>query len=170
MAYSDLIAPEFDQEMATTRTYLARLPEGQRTWRPHEKSATLGQLAYHLVRLPQLAAAIFDADEYDLAVSGFGWPEEKELLPTATLLAEFDAAVTDARMALLAADDRAYGQPWTMRAGERVFFTLPRLAVVRSMHLSHTIHHRAQLGVYYRLLGIPVPATYGPSADETLGM
>ena len=169
MAIRDMVLPEFDNEMANTRKYLARLPDGQRDWKPDPKSASLGHLALHLVKLPGWPASLFTSNEQDMAVTGFGWSAELEQQPTAELLAQIDANVAATRAALAAADDAAFMEPWSLRAGEKIFFTLPRIAVVRTMQLNHLIHHRGQLSVYYRLLGIALPSIYGPTADESFG-
>lgn len=157
----ELLLGEFDQEMAGTRRFLERVPEGLLDYRPHAKSMPLGALAAHLVTMPQWIVTTMTTDALDVA--GFGQ------LPTfatgAEMLAAFDEYVAQARAALAAADDAAFAGTWSLRNGAEVYFTLPRAVVLRSFNLNHLIHHRAQLGVYYRLNDIPVPSSYGPSAD-----
>jgi uncharacterized damage-inducible protein DinB len=159
---AQLIA-EFAREADTTRTHLARIPDDRFDWRPHVKSSSLGALANHIVDCIRWAAPIFAADELDF--------DTAPLLPSTTasnsaLLALFDDTVGEALQAMNAsADDDATG-PWRMRFRGRVRFEKARELAFRDMTLSHLIHHRGQLSVYLRLLDIPVPATYGPTADE----
>lgn len=159
----ELPLADFEQEVATTRRVLERVPSDQLSWKPHEKSRSLGELATHLVDLLGMEIAILRADELDLASSpppqGVG--ESRD-----TLLAAFDANLASVRAALEATDDAALTRDWTLRFGDHVVFTLPKLVSFRMLGLSHTTHHRGQLTVYLRLLGIPVPSVYGPTADE----
>jgi len=167
MTLSELFLPEFDQEMARTRQLLERVPDGNMTWKPHEKSMTLGRLAGHVAELPQWAAMTFQVSELDLAPPGTpGAPQGFTAPSRAALLEKFDQVSQEARTALAAAGDDAFHAPWTLKFGGREVFTMPRLSVFRSMVMNHLIHHRAQLGVYLRLEDIPIPGMYGPSADE----
>lgn len=159
IAFGDL-----EQELATTRRVLERVPEDRLGWKPHEKSMTLGQLAAHLATLPFYGETICRSEEFDLSTAPE--PNIDGIKSRAELLETFETRVAALNEALVALDDAALGEPWTLRHGERVVFTLPRLAVMRSMLTSHMIHHRAQLSVYLRLLDVPVPSIYGPSADE----
>lgn len=157
--------PEFDQEMALTRCVLERVPEDRFVWQPHPKSWPLGALATHVAWLGSWAALTLQSEELDLA-SPAAPPSPKPVSTRAALLALFDTMLVAARSALLQADATRLDQPWTLRAGEQEIFTLPRRAVLRTFVLNHLIHHRGQLEVYLRLNDVPLPALYGPSADE----
>jgi uncharacterized damage-inducible protein DinB len=156
------ILPEFDNEMANTRKSLERVPDAKLGFKPHEKSATLGGLATHLSTINGWAEAIVNQDAFDVKAA----PPNTELKSTAEVLASFDKNAVSARKAIAGATDAQLMKPWTLSSGDKTIFTLPRIAVVRSFILNHTIHHRAQLGVYLRLIDVPVPSIYGPSADE----
>ena len=151
---------EFDQEMATTRRLLERVPEEKGTWKPHEKSFALGHLAQLVAWMPGWIGTTLRDTSIDL-LSGNGYSFE----PTEKLLADFDRHVADARAALEAVRGEELLVPWSLRRGEQVIFTLPRGVVVRQ-HLNHLIHHRGQLTVYLRLVDVPLPSIYGPTADE----
>ena len=158
------LLPEFDQEMASTRKVLERLPDEKLDFKPHEKSYSLLELASHVSNLPMWTGTTLTTTELDL-----DQPWEREL-PTSReeLLAEFDANAADAREVLAAARAQDLQVEWTLKSGDQVWFTEPRAAVFRSFVMSHLIHHRAQLTVYLRLLDVPVPGMYGPSADEAM--
>lgn len=157
-----MLLPEFDQEMANTRKALERLPAGSLDYRPHTKSWTLRELAGHVANIPQWAHVTLATTELD-----FAQPFDQPKLDTpADVLALFDRESAEARVALEAADAESLAVPWTLRAGDRIFFTMPRSAVLRTFVMNHLIHHRAQLTVYLRLLDVPVPGMYGPSGDE----
>jgi uncharacterized damage-inducible protein DinB len=166
MAIRDALLPEFDHEMANTRKTLERVPDENFGWKPHEKSMTCKQLANHLAQLPEWATITINEDSFDLAPKD-GAPPPRELGHSRDeVLRIFDDKVATARAALEnVADDRLM-KPWSLLNGGNPIMTMPRIAVLRSFVLSHTIHHRAQLGVYLRLNDIPVPSIYGPSADE----
>ena len=166
MAIRDALLPEFDHEMATTRRLLERVPAGKNDWRPHPKSMPLGRLATHLAEVPGWGVHTMTATELDLAPPPGQEVKRAILGTTAEMVALFDKNVQDARAALAAADDSAFMVGWSLKSGPRVIFTQPRAAVIRSFVMSHLIHHRAQLGVYLRLLDIPLPSSYGPTADE----
>lgn len=159
-----MLLPEYDQEMANTRKMLERVPDEHLDFRPHPKSYTLRDLAAHVANLPTWASVTLTTTELDL-----DQPWEREV-PTSrdAILAEFDSAAADGRAVLEKAGDGDMEVDWTLRTGDQVWFTTPRAAVLRSFVLSHLIHHRAQLGVYLRLLDIPVPGMYGPTADEQM--
>lgn len=166
MSLSQALLPEFDHEMAGLRSVLARIPADRFDFRPHPKSFTLGQLGHHLATVPAWAAGTLATTELD-----FASPEVKAMMPPpatspAELLAVFDRGAAQAREALARTSDADFAAVWTGRNGDRTVFALPRLAVLRSFVLNHAIHHRGQLTVYLRLLDLPVPALYGPSADE----
>jgi uncharacterized damage-inducible protein DinB len=162
MAISDAMLPEFDHEMANTRKTLERIPEDKFGWKPHAKSATLGGLATHLATITQWTEAIIGQDSFDVADA----PPNQPLKSRGEVLAAFDKSAATARKAIAGANDGDLMKPWSLKMGDKAIFTLPRAAVLRSFIFSHTIHHRAQLGVYLRLNDVPVPSIYGPSADE----
>ncbi len=166
MALSEALLPEFDQEMANTRKSLERVPEDKLTWKPHEKSGTMGWLAGHLANLPDWTVFTIKQDSLDLAPGGIHVPQAPEPRSRKELLATFDKNVSAARAAIAGASDSHLFKPWSLLMDGKPVLTLPRVAVIRSFVMNHSIHHRAQLGVYLRLNNVPVPAIYGPSADE----
>ena len=162
MPLNQALLPEFDHEMANTRKSLERIPDGKFDWKPHAKSMTLGGLATHLSTINHWADAIVGQDSFDVATA----PPQPELKTRVAVLDMFDKNTATARKAIAGATDDQLMKPWSLMNGSNAIFTLPRIGVLRSFILSHTIHHRAQLGVYLRLNDIPVPSIYGPSADE----
>ncbi|HEX2188465.1 MAG TPA: DinB family protein [Longimicrobiaceae bacterium] len=160
---------DFDQEMATTRTLLERVPEDRAGWAPHPKSTTLGGLATHIPALVGLAATAMVTEEVDMNPPGGGGYTPPGFTTTAALLAEFDAQVAKARAAIDAASDEELQVPWSLKTGGHTIFTIPRAAVVRSMVINHVVHHRGQLSVYLRLNDVPLPSIYGPTADTAAG-
>lgn len=160
MSIAEAFLPELDLEMKTTRTVLERVPTDKGKWKPHPKSFALGHLAQLVAVMPGWITTTVEKSELDLAGSG-GYTFEK----TETLLQIFDKNVRDARLVLSAAGDSDMMKPWSLKHGDRVAFTLPRVAVVRQT-INHLVHHRGQLTVYLRLLDVPVPSIYGPTADE----
>lgn len=154
---------DFEQELAQSRRVLERIPDQHFAWKPHEKSGSLGQLSGHVAGLPDLALMVLTRDGLDVLGDR---PRREPATTRDELLARFDESAATARAALEAADEATFAQPWTLRAGERVVFTAPRAGALRTFFLSHLIHHRAQLTVYLRLLNVPVPGMYGPSADD----
>jgi uncharacterized damage-inducible protein DinB len=166
MSISRALLFEFDHEMANTRKTLERVPDDKFSWKPHEKSMSLGGLATHLANIPSWTAQTFDRDELDIAPPGQPPYRLDEAKSTAALLEAFDKNVTSARAALEAATDENWQGKWSLLMTGKTIFTLPRTAVMRGFVMNHLIHHRAQLGVYLRLLDVPVPSIYGPSADE----
>jgi uncharacterized damage-inducible protein DinB len=158
----DSILPEFDHEVATTRKLLERLPDEQLSWKPHDKSMSLGGLATHLANIPNWTTTILDQVAFDLADLP---PNLTPLESRAKILAFFDDSCRKSR-SLFDKTDAEYLARWTLKQAGREMFTLPRLAALRSYVLNHLVHHRGQLSVYLRLNDIPVPAIYGPSADE----
>jgi uncharacterized damage-inducible protein DinB len=166
MSITHTILPEFDHEMANTRKTLERVPDDKFSWKPHEKSMTLGGLSTHLANIPSWTAQTFDRTELDVAPPGSPPYRLEEAKSTADLLEAFDKNVTSARAALEAATDEQWKVKWSLLMTGKTIFTLPRTAVMRGFVMNHLIHHRAQLGVYLRLLDVPVPSIYGPSADE----
>ena len=166
MSLSEMILPEFEHEMTNTRRTLERVPEEKFDWKPHEKSTSLGGLATHLANIPRWTTYTFDKDELDIAPPGEPPFRLEQAKSTADLLAAFDKNVADARATLQGAGDQLWFGNWSLLNGGKTIMTMPRAAVMRGFVMSHLIHHRAQLGVYLRLLDVPVPAIYGPSADE----
>ena len=166
MAISQALLPEFDHEMSNTRKTLERIPENDFAWKPHPKSMTLGRLAGHVAEIPGWAALTIAQDSFDVAPAGEPRPQGTVAQSRQHVLNLFDKNVADARAAIAGATDEQLMKPWSLLGGGRTIFTMPRIAVLRSMVMNHTIHHRAQLGVYLRLNNIPVPSIYGPSADE----
>ena len=166
MSFSEMMLPEFDQEMANTRKTLERVPEDKLAWKPHVKSTSLGGLATHLGNIPSWVKNTFEQDQLDIAPPGAPPFRLEEAKSRSELLAAFDKNVANARPALESASDVQWRGPWSLLHGGNKIFTMPRTAVMRSFVMNHLIHHRAQLGVYLRLLDVPVPSIYGPSADE----
>jgi uncharacterized damage-inducible protein DinB len=166
MAIKDMLLPEFDQEAATTRKFLERVPEDKPDWRPHPKSMALARLAGHLAELPMWAGMTLQSDSLDINPPGGPGFTPTVMKSRAELLALFDANVKGAREALAGASDADFMKPWSLLSGGEKRFTLPKVAVLRGFVFSHAVHHRAQLGVYLRMNDIPLPQTYGPSGDE----
>ena len=165
MSIAKSILPELEHEMAGTRKVLDRVPDGRYDWKPHPKSMTLGRLASHLAELPGWGTYTMQVTELDIAPPG-ETRTGANLGSKAEILALFDQNIADAKKAISAGSDADFMVPWTLKKGGATIFTLPRIAVLRNLVLNHNVHHRAQLGVYLRILEVPVPAIYGPSADE----
>ena len=166
MPLIDALLPEFDREMGLTRRSLERVPDGQFDWKPHPTSRTLGQLAEHLTDMPLWATRTMAQSE--LEASTQRPPDYKPPTTHAALLAQFDAGYKSARPHLVNKTDAEFAAPWTFKNGGKEVFTAPKAMVMRNFVLNHMIHHRAQLTVYFRMLGVPVPSIYGPSGDEQL--
>ena len=167
MSISQMILPEFEHEMANTRKTLERVPYEKFDWKPHPKSTAMGGLATHLANIPSWTAYTFEKDELDIAPPGAPPFRLEEAKSRAEILTAFDKNVASARAALEKASDENWQGKWSLLHGGKAIFTLPRTAVMRGFVMNHLIHHRAQLGVYLRLLDVPVPSIYGPSADES---
>ena len=166
MPIRDALLPEYDQEMATTRKVLDRLPEDKFGWRPHPKSFSMKDLAVHVATIPAWLVETLNRTELDFAPVGGPPYEPPKAESKAELIAMFDKGVTDGRAVLAKASDQDMMTPWTLLAGGNPIFTMPRIACIRGFVMNHMIHHRAQLGVYLRLNDVPVPQMYGPTADE----
>ena len=166
MTLNEALLPEFDREMANTRKTLERVPEARFDWKPHQKSMPMGRLAQHLSQLPSWAVETIERESLDLAPPGAPPYQPRIMNSRREILEAFDKNVAAARVAITGAKDEHLLQAWTLLSGGKAVFTMPRLAVLRNLVMNHTIHHRAQLGVYLRLNEVPVPALYGPSADE----
>jgi uncharacterized damage-inducible protein DinB len=160
MTQGQSLLDEFDQEMKTTRRLLERVPGDKGKWKPHEKSFSLAHLAQLVSWMPGWITMTINQPKLDLSGSP-GYSNEK----TETLLAEFDRNVSEAREALSKVTDEQWKEPWSLTSGGQVFMTLPKGVVVRQ-HINHLIHHRGQLTVYLRLVDVPLPSIYGPTADE----
>lgn len=160
MRIAATLLPEFDQEMATTRRLLERVPSEHAEWKPHPKSFALGHLAQLVARMPAWITNVLQETSLDL-----GTAPRYSFEPTAALLADFDENVGGARAALEAAKDVDFLVPWSLKHGDRVLFTASRGEVVRQT-INHLVHHRGQLTVYLRLKNVPIPSIYGPTADE----
>ena len=166
MKISELLLPEFDQEMAKTRATLERVPEDKFAWKPHAKSMSMISLATHIVNMTGWTQDTMQKESFDVAPPGAPPYKEEPASSRKDLLEKFDKGVGTARTAIAGGSDEAFQKPWSLLAGGKVLFTMPRYSCIRGFVLNHIIHHRAQLGVYLRLNDVPVPATYGPSADE----
>jgi len=167
MPISDLLLPEFDQEMKTTRTMLERVPFDKKDFTPHPKSMPLDKLAPHVAELADFGATILTTPELDFATAGNRSRPPFEL---AGLLKAFDENVAKARKALQSMKDETWTEPWKLSLQGKPIFSGSRFLAYRQMFLNHLVHHRAQLGVYLRLNDKLLPATYGPSADDRMGL
>jgi uncharacterized damage-inducible protein DinB len=170
MSLSTSLLAEFDQEMRSTRRVLERLPEDKMDWRPHPKSRPLGPLASHVADIPRRGVDVVEKETLEVRPPAGGQPPPQP--PAASreqILERFDANVAATRAAIAGAADDHLMKPWSFVFAGRPVFTMPRVGALRAMVLNHIIHHRAQLGVYLRMNDVPVPAIYGPSADEGIG-
>jgi uncharacterized damage-inducible protein DinB len=166
MALIDSLLPEFDRETGLTRRALERVPDGQFDWQPHPTSVTLGRLAEHLTEMPQWATITMTQDGIEMTTQR---PADYQRPSTrAEVLAQFDRYLKEGRANLIGKTDAEFNAPWTLKAGGKEVFTMPKAAVMRNFVLNHMIHHRGQLTVYLRMLGVPVPSIYGPSGDERM--
>jgi len=166
MTLSESLLPELEQEMANLRKTLERIPEEALDWTPHEKSMSFRGLATHLSNMPRWAAVTLKEESFDMAPEGGDPVREEPVESVRDALAQLDRNVDAARAALAGASDEELTHPWTLLIGGQEIFKMPRIEVVRSMVMNHMIHHRGQLTVYLRLNDLPLPALYGPSADE----
>jgi uncharacterized damage-inducible protein DinB len=165
-ALTNFFLAELDREVRPTRKMLERVPFERPAWRPHERSMALNGLATHVANLPSWTVLTLNQDELDIAPVGQPPYKMEPFASRKELLAAFDKNVAEARTALEQSSDERLEEDWTLMAGGHKIFTDSRKMVLRQYVFNHIAHHRAQLGVYLRLNGIPVPATYGPSADE----
>jgi uncharacterized damage-inducible protein DinB len=166
MSLAQSLLSEFDQEMANTRKTLERVPDEKFSWKPHEKSGSMGWLASHLANIPGWAVETLKQDSFDMSPGGKPFTPPPEPKSRKELLEFFDKNVAAARAAFAATSDADMGKTWSFLNNGAVLFSMPRGACLRTWVLNHNVHHRAQLGVYLRLNNIPVPSIYGPSADE----
>lgn len=160
MSMASALLPEFDEEMKTTRRVIERVPSDKADWKPHPKSFSIAHLTQLVSTMPGWITKIVHGKSIDLS-EGPGYRNQK----TDSLLEQFDRHVAEARAAIEGAKDADYARPWELRMGDKVLMALPRGVVVRQT-INHLVHHRGQLTVYLRLLDVPVPSIYGPTADE----
>lgn len=163
MTVLEMFSKELEQEAQTTRKILVRVPNDKYDWQPHPKSMSMIRLATHIAELPSWVSMVLTTDELDFANNPY---QPEKIASTDELLAYFEKSLESGKSQLAEAQAEQLAQPWTLREGEQIYSTSSKADVIR-MALSQTIHHRAQLGVYLRLLDIPIPGSYGPSADET---
>jgi uncharacterized damage-inducible protein DinB len=162
MSIAETLLPEFDQEMATTRRLLERVPTEKGKWKPHPKSFPLGHLTQLISGMPGWITNAVTETSLDLgAYPGYSYEKTEDLLKL------FDKNVGEARKAIAAAKDSDFQVAWSLKRGSQVFFTAPRAAIVRQT-INHLVHHRGQLTVYLRLIDVPIPSIYGPTADEKM--
>jgi uncharacterized damage-inducible protein DinB len=166
MGMNQMFLGELEHEAVTTRKILERVPEGKNDWRPHPKSMTLGRLAGHVAELYGWATMTIKEGSIDIAPIGGSQTQAATMQSRDQLLGLFDTHLREAKQALASASDETLMQPWSLLAGGRTVFTMPRVQVLRSMVFNHLVHHRAQLGVYLRMNDVAIPGAYGPSADE----
>jgi uncharacterized damage-inducible protein DinB len=164
MSIGDEMLAEFQEELAATRRILGRVPADKLTWKPHEKSMSLGQLAMHIATVPAGIARITSTESFDVLQGNFTPPLPKS---TAEIHAALEESAGIVETTLHETDDAWAQAPWRLMAGDRELQTRPRFKAWRTLMLNHWYHHRGQLTVYLRLLGVAVPVIYGPSADES---
>jgi uncharacterized damage-inducible protein DinB len=167
MSYAAQILPEFDQEMASTRKVLERIPDDKLDWKAHPRSNTIGWNASHLAEIPSWVDMTINLTELDIAPVGGEPYQSPKLASRQAIIDLFDKNVASARKAIESVSDEAMNENWSLLAGGQPLLTMPRSAMIRSFVLNHAIHHRAHLLVYLRLCDVPVPGMYGPSADES---
>lgn len=153
---------EMDEAAITTRKMLERIPTDKFNWQPHPKSMTVKRLATHIAELPSWVTMALTTDELDFADNPY---QPEDVNTTEALLAYFEKSLQDGRSHLIEKYEEVLDRDWTLRNGKQVYSVEPKADVIR-MSLNQTVHHRAQLGVYLRLMDIPIPGSYGPSADE----
>jgi uncharacterized damage-inducible protein DinB len=163
MTISEILLLDFDAEIKNTHRTLERIPETDPAWKPDEKSMPIGRLALHTARLPEFCTNMLTSEIFDMSQRKF---PDFTFQSTAHLLSELDRTSAEARAQIQTASDAHLQTHWKLTFGDKVFVDGPRMLLYRTMFLNHLVHHRAQLGVYLRLLKIPVPGLYGPSADE----
>jgi uncharacterized damage-inducible protein DinB len=162
MTFLEFFLQQLEEEAVTTRKMLSRVPTDKLGWKPHEKSMEMKRLAIHVAELPTWIPMTLDTDELDFAKSEY---KQEPIQNTEELMAYFEKCLVKGREALKKGNEKDLDKPWTLRNGEQIYSTSPKRDVIR-MSLSQIIHHRAQLGVFLRLLNVPIPGSYGPSADD----
>jgi uncharacterized damage-inducible protein DinB len=163
--HRDTLLADFDHELAVTRRLIERIPRASLAWKPHDKSFSLGELATHLSKLPRWGAQILELASHDLMS---GTNQATSLGTLDEILQNFDRNVADVRRGLVERSTAEIGEAWSLMRGRESLMTLPKGAAFRRFMLNHVIHHRGQLTVYLRLLDVPLPPIYGPTADERL--
>jgi uncharacterized damage-inducible protein DinB len=166
MTLKETVLSEFDDEIAMTRRLLERLPAASLSWKPHERSMSLGCLATHLAQIPRWGCSILERDGYDMEHAGDTSADELPDLPA--VLETFDRHASVARRTLVDRADAELTAPWSLSRGDQLIMSLPRVSALRRFVLNHLVHHRGQLTVYLRMHNVPLPPLYGPSADERL--
>ncbi len=161
MPMSSALLGEFDHEMKTTRSILERVPENNLAWKPHAKSYSLGELAAHVAGVLNWVARTFAGTEFDMK----SIPRPEAITSTRELLERFDASSRKAREVIEKATDEELNTKWQLKSGEQTMMSMPRKVSLRSLVMNHHIHHRGQLSVYLRMLDVPLPDIYGPTAD-----
>ena len=156
---------EFDHEASTTRKLLELIPDAKLSWKPHDKSFTLAQLSGHLATIPEWGQAILADDHFDL-VKGAEAGQPPPPATTAEVLQRFDSSIAQFRSTAEGVDEKGLMAPWQLRKGDEVLMEMPRVACARSFIMNHIVHHRGQLTVYLRMLDVPLPSVYGPTADN----
>jgi uncharacterized damage-inducible protein DinB len=162
MTFMQSFLKELEKESITTRKMLERVPDDKFDWKPHEKSMTMKQLATHVAEIPAWIPLVLNTTELDFAANPYNPVMVKS---NSELIHHFEESLADAKAGLATAKDKQLEDFWTMRNGEQIFFTSPKGEMIRDV-FCQVVHHRAQLGVFLRLLNIPIPGSYGPSADE----
>ncbi len=166
MPLIDSLLPEFDREMGLTRKLLDRVPDGQFDWKPHPTSVTLGRLAEHLAEMPLWTTMTMTQSALEMTTQRP--PDYQRPATRDAVLAMFDTNLKSGRTNLAGKTDAEFMAPWTLTAGGKEVFTMPKVGVMRNFVLNHMVHHRGQFSVYLRMLGVPVPSIYGPSGDERM--
>ncbi len=163
MGLKDGLIAELKHESGLTKKMLERVPLNMKNWQPHAKSMPLGRLATHVAEITNWIATIINVDDFDFAKNPFS---QAVAVSTEELISTWQENLDKALAALEQADDAEFEKIWVVRNGEQVYFQLQKKVAIRSWAFSHLIHHRGQLSVYLRLLDVPVPGMYGPTADE----
>jgi len=163
MKIADSLINELERESAATLKLLDRVPADKLDWRPHPKSMTLGELAWHIASLPRVVASSVEAGKFDV-----GNARPAQTRDSDDFSERLKGSVAEAKRIIESFDDDAIKQPFSFMRGDQVLRAVPRYGALRTVLLNHTYHHRGQLTVYLRLLDVPLPATYGTSADESM--
>ena len=166
ISVSERLLPEFEHEFSMTRKMLERVPENKLSWRPHEKSMTLGRLAGHVAEMPSWAAHTLTSDSYDIGPKEDGVNEAHSMTSRQDTLKKFDEWLAQAVTGLKKTSDEDFTKTWSLTANGQTLMSMPRGVVLRTIVMNHLIHHRGQLSIYLRLNDVAVPGMYGPSADE----
>lgn len=166
MTIAEVLLADYDHEIEGTRKTLKLIPTDKADYKPHEKSMPMGRLAEHVARLAEFGSLVLADTDLDMATHK--WPDF-QFKDADQLLKHLNESSVTLKSTLSGMSDQALQKPWALKMGEQTIVSLPRYVAFRTMFLNHLVHHRAQLGVYLRLLNIPIPGLYGPSADEPFG-